>query len=47
MAQEATPGSSADETVEISRLGTLGTRAANIRDTASGDLKLTSVRYDG
>ncbi|HEY6108948.1 MAG TPA: nuclear transport factor 2 family protein [Gemmatimonadales bacterium] len=36
----------ADEFVEISRLGTLRTRAANIRDIASGELKLTSVRYD-
>lgn len=36
----------AGEFVEISRLGTLRTRAANIGDIASGDLKLTSVRYD-
>ena len=36
----------ADEFVEISRLGTVRTRAANIRDIASGELKLTSVRYD-
>ena len=35
-----------DEFVEISRLGTVRTRAANIRDIASGELKLTSVRYD-
>ena len=36
----------ADEFVEISRLGTRRTRADNIRDIASGQLKLTSVRYD-
>lgn len=36
----------ADEFVEISRLGTVRTRAANIRDIASGELKLTSLRYD-
>jgi len=36
----------ADEFVEISRLGQIRTRADNIRDIASGDLKLTSVRYD-
>lgn len=36
----------ADEFVEISRLGTRRTRADNIRDIASGELKLTSVRYD-
>ena len=36
----------AQEFVEISRLGQLRTRADNIRDIASGDLKLTSVRYD-
>jgi hypothetical protein len=36
----------ADEFVEISRLGTLRTRADNIREIASGALKLTSVKYD-
>ncbi len=36
----------ADEFVEISRLGQIRTRADNIKDIASGDLKLTSVRYD-
>ncbi len=36
----------ADEFFEISRLGTLRTRADNLRDIASGDLKLTSVHYD-
>lgn len=36
----------ADEFVEISRLGAVRTRAVNIRDIASGELKLTSVRYD-
>ena len=36
----------ADEFVEISRLGQVRTRADNIRDIASGDLRLTSVRYD-
>lgn len=36
----------APEFVEISRLGQLRTRADNIRDIASGDLKLTAVRYD-
>ena len=36
----------ADEFVEISRLGGLRTKADNIRDIASGDLKLTSVKYD-
>jgi hypothetical protein len=34
------------EFVEISRLGTRRTRVDNIRDIASGELKLTSVRYD-
>jgi hypothetical protein len=34
------------EFVEISRLGQIRTRADNIRDIASGDLKLTSVVYD-
>lgn len=36
----------AEEFVEISRLGTRRTRTDNIRDVASGQLKLTSVRYD-
>lgn len=36
----------ADEFVEISRLGQLRTRADNIRDIASGDLRLTAVKYD-
>ena len=36
----------ADDFVEVSRLGTLRTKAANIRDIASGDLRLTSVKYD-
>lgn len=36
----------ADEFIEISRLGQLRTRADNIRDIASGTLKLTSVKYD-
>jgi hypothetical protein len=35
-----------DEFTEISRLGTLRSRADNIRDIASGALKLTTVRYD-
>ena len=36
----------ADEFVEISRLGQLRTRADNLRDIASGDLKLAAVVYD-
>jgi hypothetical protein len=36
----------ADEFTEVSRLGTLRTRADNIRDIASGELRLTSVQYD-
>ncbi len=36
----------ADEFVEISRLGQLRTKADNLRDIASGALKLTSVKYD-
>jgi hypothetical protein len=36
----------ADEFVEISRLGQLRTKADNMRDIASGDLKLTAVKYD-
>ena len=36
----------APEFVEISRLGQVRTRADNLRDIASGDLKLTAVKYD-
>ena len=36
----------ADEFVEVSRLGTLRTKADNLREIGSGALKLTSVRYD-
>jgi ketosteroid isomerase-like protein len=36
----------ADDFVEISRLGQLRTKADNIRDITSGDLKLTSVKYE-
>lgn len=36
----------AAEFVEISRLGQLRTRADNIHDIASGELKLTAVKYD-
>lgn len=36
----------AAEFVEISRLGQIRTRVDNLRDIASGDLKLTSVKYD-
>ncbi len=36
----------ADEFVEISRLGTLRTKADNIRDIGTGDLRLLSVKYD-
>jgi ketosteroid isomerase-like protein len=36
----------ADEFVEISRLGQLRTKADNIRDIGSGDLRLLSVKYD-
>src|SRR5689334_10563389 len=36
----------AAEFVEVSRLGTLRSRAENIRDIASGDLRLTSIKYD-
>ncbi len=36
----------ADEFIEISRLGQLRTKADNIRDIASGELKLLSVKYD-
>lgn len=36
----------ADEFVEISRLGTLRTKADNLREIGSGALKLTTVHYD-
>jgi hypothetical protein len=36
----------ADEFVEVSRLGTLRTKADNLREIGSGALKLTSVKYD-
>jgi hypothetical protein len=36
----------ADEFVEVSRLGQLRTKADNIRDIGSGDLRLLSVKYD-
>jgi len=36
----------ADEFVEVSRLGTLRTKADNMRDISSRSLSLTSVRYD-
>jgi ketosteroid isomerase-like protein len=36
----------ADEFVEISRFGLLRTKADNIREIGSGELKLTSVKYD-
>src|SRR5262245_2693826 len=36
----------ADEFVEVSRLGQLRTKADNLRDVRSGALKLTSVKYD-
>ena len=36
----------ADDFVEISRLGMLRTKADNMREIASGALRLTSVRYD-
>src|SRR5262245_60698752 len=36
----------ADEFVEISRLGTLRTKADNLRDISSGALKLITVKYD-
>lgn len=35
-----------DEFVEISRFGLLRTKADNIREIGSGELKLTSVKYD-
>ena len=36
----------ADEFVEVSRFGTLRTKADNMREISSGALKLTSVKYD-
>src|SRR5262245_20540289 len=36
----------ADEFVEISRLGQLRRKVDNIHDIGSGELKLTSVKYD-
>jgi hypothetical protein len=36
----------ATEFVEISRFGQVRTRADNLREIESGELKLTSVRYD-
>jgi Domain of unknown function (DUF4440) len=36
----------AEEFMEISRLGQLRTKADNIRDIGSGDLRLRSVRHD-
>ena len=36
----------ATEFMEISRLGLVRTRADNIRDISSGDLKLLTVKYD-
>ena len=36
----------ADDFVEISRLGQLRTKADNLRDVSSGALKLASVKYD-
>jgi len=36
----------ADEFIEVSRLGTLRTKADNLGDIATGTLKLTSVKYD-
>jgi len=36
----------ADEFIEISRFGQVRTKADNIRDIASGELKLTSVKYE-
>jgi ketosteroid isomerase-like protein len=36
----------ADEFVEVSRLGQLRSKADNMREIATGDLKLTTVKYD-
>jgi hypothetical protein len=35
-----------DEFIEVSRLGALRTKADNLREIATGTLKLTSVSYD-
>jgi ketosteroid isomerase-like protein len=37
----------ADDFIEISRLGQIRTKADNLREIASGELKLKSVKYDG
>jgi hypothetical protein len=42
----ALSGMIAAEFVEISRFGTLRTRAENLREIAAGDLRLTTVGYD-
>src|SRR5262245_18100937 len=36
----------ADEFVEVSRFGSLRTKADNMHDIASGELKLATVKYD-
>ncbi len=36
----------ADEFIEVSRLGQLRTKADNLRDIASGNLRLLTVKYD-
>jgi len=36
----------AGEFIEISRLGTIRSRADNMREVASGDLKLLTIKYD-
>jgi hypothetical protein len=36
----------ASEFIEISRLGLIRTKADNIRDIASGDLRLLTIKYD-
>ncbi len=36
----------ADEFIEVSRFGTLRTKADNVREIGSGVLKLTTVKYD-
>jgi ketosteroid isomerase-like protein len=36
----------AGEFIEISRLGTVRSRADNMREVASGDLKLLTIKYD-
>ncbi len=42
----ALSGMVASEFTEISRLGTLRTRADNLRDIAAGELRFTSVTHD-